>query len=313
MKKVLLFLTTILFAANLFAQRTITVTGAGTPGVNTVYTEDGVLNGRPQFFSCGDADCWPTGYRICMHPSGKWVIQITGLVLYEITSSDELPPRTGWEVADGISPAPTLSGDGSLPVELSSFSVYAENNVVIITWTTESEVDNLGFILDRSEGNSEFWEESASYRTHEALKGQGNTSSRTEYTFTDITVEASQSYYYRLSDVSVHGDITTYPPIFIQLVDPPKETLLEKAYPNPFNPKTYIAYHLAEATQVKITVFNMLGRSVKELHDGRQPAGSYHIYWNGTNENGMKAPSGTYTIRMQTEKETQIQKVMFIK
>jgi hypothetical protein len=277
MKKIFFSLTTILFAAlfaaNLFAQRTITVTGAGTAGVNTVYTEDGSLNEKAQFFSCGSADCWPSGYRICWLPSGRWVIQITGSVLYQITSSDELPPRTGWEVFNGISPAPTLSGDGSLPVELSAFSVHAENNVVIITWTTESEVDNLGFILERSEDYKASWYIIVSYETHDALMGQGNTSSRTEYTFTDITVESGQAYYYRLSDVSIQGEITTYPPIFIQLDELPKETLLEKAYPNPFNPKTYIAYHLAEAT----------------------------------------ASGGLYIIRMQTEKETQIQKVMFMK
>lgn len=207
----------------------------------------------------------------------------------------------------------TSAPDISLPVELSSFSAVPKGVGIALQWVTESELFNLGFILERSEDDHESWEEIASYRTHDALKGQGNTSSRTEYTFTDMFVEAGHSYYYRLSDVSIQGEITTYPPIFIQLEDLPKETLLEKVYPNPFNPQTCITYHLAEETQVKITVFDMLGRSVKALYNGRQHAGSYHIYWNGTNENGMKAASGTYIIRMQTDYTIQIQKVMFMK
>ena len=207
----------------------------------------------------------------------------------------------------------TSAPDISLPVELFSFSAEPKGAGITLQWVTESEVFNLGFILERSGDDHELWEEIASYRTHEALKGQGNTSSRTEYTFTDMTIEAGHGYYYRLSDVSIQGEITIYPPIFIQLVHPPKETLLEKAYPNPFNPQTYITYHLAEETQVKIAVFDMLGRSVKDLYNGRQYAGSYHVYWNGTDENGMKVGSGTYIIRMQTDDITQIQKVMFMK
>jgi hypothetical protein len=104
-----------------------------------------------------------------------------------------------------------------------------------------------------------------------------------------------------------------YPPIFIYLGELPEETVLEQAYPNPFNPRTYITYHLPEATQVRITVFNMDGRTVKALFNGRQPAGSYQIYWNGTNENGMKASSGVDIICMQTETGTRIRKVMFMK
>lgn len=113
--------------------------------------------------------------------------------------------------------------------------------------------------------------------------------------------------------MSISGNLTTYPPIFIQLDALPEETLMDKAYPNPFNPYTYIPYQLLEDTDVLITVFDMLGRSVKTLFNGNQTAGSYQVYWNGVDENGVTASTGTYIIRMQTESVTHIQKVMFIK
>jgi alpha-tubulin suppressor-like RCC1 family protein len=197
-------------------------------------------------------------------------------------------------------------GDLSLPVGLSSFFATAGNGQVTLTWTTESEFNNAMFLIERSTDNE-------NYKLLADIQGQGTTSSRTDYSYTDITVEAGQSYYYCLSAESVQGGITTYPPIFIQLDELPEETWLERAYPNPFNPQTYIVYHLAEATQVKIMIFDIFGRTVKELYNGRQLAGSYQIYWNGTNENGMKASSGVYMIRMQTETTIKIQKVIFMK
>jgi uncharacterized protein (TIGR02145 family) len=207
-----------------------------------------------------------------------------------------------------------LVSDVSLPVGLTSISACVKNRSVIINWITESEVDNLGFILERSEEDG-IWVQVASYQTHDALKGQSNTSSRTEYTFTDVNVESGKEYFYRLSDVSTTDKITCHAPISVSLKtdEHPQITEMRNAYPNPFNPKTYITYQLAEATNVKITVFDMLGRSINELNNGHQPAGSYHVYWNGTNETGIMVPSGCYIIRMETEAFKQIQKVIFMK
>jgi hypothetical protein len=211
--------------------------------------------------------------------------------------------------------------DASLPVALSSFSAVCEGQSVILAWATESETDNLGFILERavsvgaqnSVPDPEDWTTIASYQTHDDLKGQGNTSSKTEYAFVDTEVEPGVTYQYRVSDVSTDGKVTTYAPLFITTDDLPEETTLDKAYPNPFNPSTYIAYHLAEDSDVQISVYDMLGRKVQTLFTGQQVAGSYHVYWHGKNEAGNISPTGTYLIRMQTENTAQVQKVLLMK
>ena len=64
---------------------------------------------------------------------------------------------------------------------------------------------------------------------------------------------------------------------------------------------------------MNIKVFDMLGRHVKTLYDGHQLIGSYHVYWNGTNETGTKTPSGNYIIRLETKETRQSQKVMLMK
>jgi hypothetical protein len=201
--------------------------------------------------------------------------------------------------------------DGSLPVELVSFSARSEGHSIVLNWTTESETDNLGFILERSEEN--VWAQIASYQTHDELKGQGNTSTRTEYSFTDKTVESGKGYSYRLSDVSTKGEITVYAPLVITMNNLPEKTEMENAYPNPFNPQTYISYQLSEDSRVEISVFDLLGRQVKSLYTGRQLAGSYQVYWNATDEKGIGVPSGAYLIRMQTNTITQVQKVLLMK
>jgi len=84
-------------------------------------------------------------------------------------------------------------------------------------------------------------------------------------------------------------------------------------YPNPFNPKTCISYHISEDTRVTILVFDISGRLIAELYNGRQEVGSYQIFWNGSNSNGVKVSSGIYIIHMRTEHVTQFQKVVLMK
>lgn len=211
-----------------------------------------------------------------------------------------------------ITDAPLSSGDASLPVGLASFSARTMGRFVALNWVTESETDNLGFIIERSEGKNA-WIQIASYQTHDALRGRGNTPSRTEYAFTDRNVESGKDYAYRLSDVSTAGKITVHASLPVKVDALPETTKMEDAYPNPFNPQTYIAYRLSEDTNVKITVFDMLGHRVKTLFNGRQPAGSYHVYWSGNSETGSRASSGGYFILMVTENTRQAQKVMMVR
>ena len=71
----------------------------------------------------------------------------------------------------------------------------------------------------------------------------------------------------------------------------PKETALLSNYPNPFNPETWIPYHLAHAADVQITIYDTKGAMVRQLDLGHQSAGYYTdrakaAYWDGCNESG---------------------------
>lgn len=79
----------------------------------------------------------------------------------------------------------------------------------------------------------------------------------------------------------------------------PTETSLLSNYPNPFNPETWIPYHLAKPAEVTVSIYSADGRLVRTLAAGHQPAGSYQgkdcaAYWDGRNEKGELVASGVY-------------------
>ena len=84
----------------------------------------------------------------------------------------------------------------------------------------------------------------------------------------------------------------------------PIKTVLLPNYPNPFNPETWIPYDLAEAADVRITIHNLKGESVKRLKVGFQAAGTYRTqsraaYWDGCNAMGEPVASGLYFYTLQ--------------
>ena len=97
------------------------------------------------------------------------------------------------------SPGYTLGG--ILPVTLSSFRAEQTGDGVLLKWTTESEVDNAGFFIYRSEkrdGNFKVVNPTM-------IQGAGTTGERNEYTWTDTSAKPNTVYYYRIEDVSHAG------------------------------------------------------------------------------------------------------------
>ncbi|MCF7920683.1 MAG: T9SS type A sorting domain-containing protein [Candidatus Cloacimonetes bacterium] len=88
----------------------------------------------------------------------------------------------------------------------------------------------------------------------------------------------------------------------------PVSTKLVNAYPNPFNPETTIAYDVAIAGNVNVSVYNIKGQKVAELENGHKDAGQYNIVWKADNN-----ASGIYFVRMNAAGTDQIQKVVLMK
>ena len=98
----------------------------------------------------------------------------------------------------------------------------------------------------------------------------------------------------------------------------PSETALLPNYPNPFNPETWIPYHLATDAEVMLTIYDTRGIAVRALTLGHQPAGVYQskhqaAYWDGKNDEGEKVSSGVYFYTLTAGDFTATRKLLIIK
>jgi len=99
--------------------------------------------------------------------------------------------------------------DFRVPVELSQFDADVLDQQVQLTWQTESEEDNAGFLVYRRLGAAGPMSLLASYDTATELVGQGTVTTPTSYTFVDATTDQATFLEYQLKHVSTFGDTTT--------------------------------------------------------------------------------------------------------
>ena len=98
----------------------------------------------------------------------------------------------------------------------------------------------------------------------------------------------------------------------------PDKTALLPNYPNPFNPETWIPYHLAESADVVLHIYTAEGVLVRTLVLGHQAAGIYEsrtraAYWNGKNEVGESVASGVYFYTLTAGNFTATRKMLIMK
>ena len=104
---------------------------------------------------------------------------------------------------------------------------------------------------------------------------------------------------------------------FLEAMRPAKTELLPN-YPNPFNPETWIPYHLAHAADVTLTIYDPIGVMVRQLDLGHHPAGYYTdetqaAYWDGRNHLGEMVGSGVYFYQLQAGDFSATRKLVILK
>ena len=88
----------------------------------------------------------------------------------------------------------------------------------------------------------------------------------------------------------------------------PTDFVLSQNYPNPFNPSTNIKYSIPEASNVRLTIYNVLGQKVAELVNAHKDAGNYVVTWNASN-----LASGIYIYRLEAGSVVMNQKMLLLK
>ncbi|HPR17497.1 MAG TPA: T9SS type A sorting domain-containing protein, partial [Candidatus Cloacimonadota bacterium] len=204
-----------------------------------------------------------------------------------------------------------LSADDiPLPVTLSSFSGALINSLPTLYWTTQSETDNLGWNVYRS-NLANGWEMNDYLQLNgDLIPGMGTTSVPTDYSFIDDQTIAEGTYYYWLESVSFSNELASFGPVEIRidatmLPDLPTQSFLNCNYPNPFNPVTTIYFGIKEKEEGILTILNIKGQKIisKKFQKG------YHTYvWNASCQ-----ASGVYFFRLQTASCNHIRKAILMK
>ncbi len=94
---------------------------------------------------------------------------------------------------------------------------------------------------------------------------------------------------------------------------PGSQLMLAQNSPNPFNPRTEIKFALPSAQNVTLRIYNVEGRLVRTLIQGRQTAGTHTIAWSGKNDQDGRVASGLYFYRLITDSGTLTRKMTLLK
>jgi hypothetical protein len=188
--------------------------------------------------------------------------------------------------------------DSPLPVTLISFRALSFKDYISIVWVTQSEINNAGFDIYRSNAKEQDFVLLTSYLNNPDLEGQGNSNAKHEYKFIDRDIESSKSYWYKLVDIDISGNRTFHGPVSALVNLAPSIFKLYANYPNPFNPYTTLKYDIPNSIKsdidVSLKVFNNLGQLIKTLVGKKMGPGSYAVLWDGKTDKGVAVSSGVY-------------------
>jgi hypothetical protein len=124
------------------------------------------------------------------------------------------------------------------------------------------------------------------------------------------------NYYYKVSAVDYSGNEGPAAATGTITAAPGRGTgrfALHPPTPNPFNPSTLIAFEMRRAGRATLRVFDLAGRLVTTLIDGRRDAGRHEIRWDGTDAAGRSVSSGVYIYRFEAHGGVLTQRMTLIK
>jgi hypothetical protein len=213
---------------------------------------------------------------------------------------------------------PYLQNVTPLPVELTSFTAALLNsNNAELSWSTATEVQSIGFEIDRKAIASEQLTvtcplncqskvSNAQWMKVGFVEGSGTTNAPKNYSFTDIKISAGR-YAYRLKQIDRDGTFKYSQEVEIA-VEMPRVFSLEQNYPNPFNPTTRIQYSIASSQKVTLKVYNILGEEVATLVNEVKDAGTYDATFDGS-----RLASGIYFYTLKAGNYSAAKKLLLMK
>lgn len=274
------------------AAQTMSLLGnnAGSPARNIYKDPDNNFNGNLPI-----RIIWVAG-------SSRWEIQsdldtngsFETVDYYSTFASYPNPPDLatgGWvTVSTDCKGLTNFSGTGTqnaLPVTFVSQEAKIEAQDVTLKWQTATEINTSHFVIEKQEGNT--------FKKVGEVEAAGNTIFARNYSFTLANQPYGQNTY-RITSKDLNGASESFTPltVMIELAD---RFALSEAYPNPFNPSTSFTIAVAMDQQVKIQVYDLAGKLVQTLFEGKMTGQTSYLI--SFSANGL--PSGKYIVQVAGE------------
>ncbi|HDI51545.1 MAG TPA: hypothetical protein ENF45_02830 [Bacteroidetes bacterium] len=277
--------------------------------------EDGMWDSYD--FSTGDAGAWTDTDDVSSNQS---------LCRYMNAGSSgyvDNNSKSDWYCSSSQSPG--SENDSSVPVSLSSFAATPQENSIVLTWTTESEFNTLGFKILRS-----LEPEKGFVAISSLVRAAGNSLTTRHYRFVDQNVQPGVTYYYCLKEIDFDGKIKLHSVVSARIDENnlnglavPNQVQLSSGYPNPFGPgvkKPEVKFrlflpagkqHWSEDLRVKIT--DILGREVTHWQVNFSYSKEQMFFWNGRDMFGNFVPAGVYFFQVQGSSFDKVQKILFVR
>ncbi len=204
-------------------------------------------------------------------------------------------------IRNGVHGFSVYIDDMVTPVSMTSLAATRIPGGATVTWNIHSEQHDEAFHVWRG-----------TTVTDRVRKTETPLSSTERFTWTDPAPPASPTLYW-LEQVTEDGTSTWYGPASLAQMDLPQHAVMDKPWPNPFNPEVALRVILPAQSHLVVTIHDLRGRRVATLHDGQRDAGDMVLTWQGRNDEGRPMHSGTYFAKMKAGDEQQVQKLMLVR
>ncbi len=187
-----------------------------------------------------------------------------------------------------------------LPVELAKFEPIRNGDRVTLRWETVSEASNAGFEVQHKGPDGVF-------TTMAFIEGAGTTTEAQSYAYEVAGLEPG-THTFRLKQKDFNGwyFYSEEVEVFVEL---PEAYLLTPPYPNPFNPQAQFSLAVRQTQQVRVAVYDVLGREVAQLFNGVLPANETHQF----TIDGSGFSSGLYLVQVIGEQFSATRQVTLLK
>jgi hypothetical protein len=256
--------------------------------------------------ACEDEDF--QHYCLYRGPDGDFEPNVDNMVLRTAEPGCVDPDGTGQHyykltAVDHAGNASEPIGTGLVPVFLSYLDVEPEGDGVLVRWEVLDGDADAEFRLEGSTPGGR-WE------VEHGADGPGTYVAEDRST---AVLNGGLITYLLWHREDGEGDWQLLREASITLDAAPLLTSLLGAYPNPFNPHVAIRFSLATPQRAKITVFDVAGRQVAVLADGRFPGGYSEVVWRGLDRDGRPAASGIYFALMEASEYSQSLKLVLLR